>query len=165
MTLTDLKKLASDEEAHRLAKVFFKAAEDARLHGNIGEHGFTMRRSNIVFPYNEHVLQALASLITRCIEKLGSIVGNENGIAELAWEEAAECQRPDITVRSFFSKLGDPASYKSTYIVSNYVVQVPPLKVLRIGDVEAGRTDDLAPAQEAAVMGRAFRDDLSGELA
>ena len=129
---SNLKNVARDEEARARARNFFEAAEEARLDGTVGEHGFTMRRSNIVFPHNEGLLQALTSLVVRCIDKLGSTVGNENDIQELAWEEAAECQSIDATIRGFFSKLGNPATYQATYIVSNYVCPSPTSKAVAV---------------------------------
>ena len=147
-----INKCKSDQEFNKRADKFFRAAYSSyRSQPNEEDFYKDIRLSKgILFVVTENVLKTQYDFVNRCVKLLGSSLGNEKEVEELAWEQVAlsltNNLAPDTSVikKNFLDELSQNTNRNFKYVAPNHLVQfLEQARKIEIGPVEAILSEDL----------------------
>jgi len=145
----------NDKELKEAATRFFTTAISSRrtsfeevtaLLDNLIERncGFKLINGS-AFANNTEIRQPLNILIQRCLKLLGTKIGHEQALEELAWEHAATATSEDAAVKAFITALGSMNTVSFSYVAPNYAVRFGNgVRNITIGPVRACLAEDVA---------------------
>lgn len=152
---TKTKKLASDKEARKCAKEFITAAvqtivslEDIKQSDNFYFPRIVKGKS-FKPDFNSDLL--LSNLVSHCVKKLGTKIGNEHDIRTVAWEVIAETYGEDVdaVVKVLIDKIQEQSATEHLFIAPNCAVSLQDnVKQFEVGPVRIKLSESLKGEHE-----------------
>ena len=148
-----IQKCKTDKDLKNKAEIFFRAAWNSYC-TQLDPEDFGKKEirinNGLLFVVTDDVLRAQHDFVTRCIKLLGSSLGNEKEVEELAWQQVSLSIannseiNPTEVVGHFFNALSQNTNRSFGYVAPNHLFKFDEdAREIKIGPVSAVLSLDL----------------------